>query len=89
MRKSTEFVKNALAFFWGFSGCVWHFFGTFLTSFGIFSDFQSGNPGIYLSLRRDNYLCAQLAISACISYLCICIAKSACIYSAEACRRKT
>jgi len=44
MRKSTEFVKNALAFFCRFSGCVWHFFGTFLTSFGIFSDFQSGNP---------------------------------------------
>ena len=44
MRKSTEFVKNALAFFWRFSGCVWHFFGAFLTSFGIFSDFQSGNP---------------------------------------------
>jgi len=39
-----QFVKNALAFFWHFSGCVWHFFGTFLTSLGIFSDFQSGNP---------------------------------------------
>jgi len=44
--RRAEFVKNALAFFWRFSGCVWHFFGTFLTSFGIFSDFQSGNPAV-------------------------------------------
>jgi len=52
MRKSTEFVKNALAFFWRFSGSVWHFFGTFLTSFGIFSDFQSGNPVIRANVWR-------------------------------------
>ena len=50
IRKSTDFVKDALAFFWRFSGCVWHFFGTFLTSFGIFSDFQSGNPAVDLEI---------------------------------------
>jgi len=43
-----------LAFFWRFSGCVWHFFGTFLTSFGIFSDFQSGNPELITASHQNS-----------------------------------
>jgi len=43
---------------WHFFGVLQDVFGTFLTSFGIFSDFQSGNPGFGAELLiGGNVLC--------------------------------